>query len=87
MAEDAVEAGEAIQILTESSGEAVQVSTQIVASSQQQLVGMDQIGTAMQNINQAGMETAASMTQSEESVKNLHELGQKLKELVEQFKM
>jgi len=82
-----VQAGEAIRILTESSGEAVQVSTQIVASSQQQLVGMDQIGTAMQNINQAGMETAASMTQAEDSVKNLHELGQKLKELVEQFKM
>jgi methyl-accepting chemotaxis protein len=82
-----VQAGEAIRILSESSGEAVQVSTQIVASSQQQLVGMDQIGTAMQNINQAGMETAASMTQAEESVKNLHELGQKLKELVEQFKI
>jgi methyl-accepting chemotaxis protein len=82
-----VQAGEAIRILTESSGEAVQVSTQIVASSQQQLVGMDQIGTAMHNINQAGMETAASMTQAEDSVKNLHELGQKLKELVEQFKM
>jgi len=82
-----VQAGEAIRILAESSEEAVQVSTQIVASSQQQLVGMDQIGTAMQNINQAGMETATSMTQSEESVKNLHELGQKLKELVEQFKM
>jgi methyl-accepting chemotaxis protein len=82
-----VQAGEAIRILTESSGEAAQVSTQIVASSQQQLVGMDQIGTAMQNINQAGIETAASMTQAEDSVKNLHELGQKLKELVEQFKM
>jgi methyl-accepting chemotaxis protein len=81
------QAGEAIRVLAESSSEAVQVSTQIVASSQQQLVGMDQIGTAMQNINQAGMETAASMTQAEESVKNLHELGQKLKELVEQFKM
>ncbi len=82
-----VQTGEAIRILTETSGDAVQVSTQIVASSQQQLVGMDQIGTAMQNINQAGMETSASMTQAEDSVKNLHELGQKLKELVEQFKM
>lgn len=82
-----VQAGEAIRILAESSAEAVQVSTQIVASGKQQLVGMDQIGTAMQNINQAGMETTASMTQTEESVKNLHELGQKLKELVEQFKM
>jgi methyl-accepting chemotaxis protein len=82
-----VQAGEAIRILTESSEEAAQVSTQIVASSQQQLVGMDQIGIAMQSINQAGMETSASMTQAEDSVKNLHELGQNLKELVEQFKM
>jgi len=82
-----VQAGEAIRILTDSSAEAAQVSTQIVASSQQQLVGMDQIGIAMQSINQAGMETSASMTQAEDSVKNLHELGQKLKELVEQFKM
>lgn len=82
-----VQAGEAIRILTDSSAEAAQVSTQIVASSQQQLVGMDQIGIAMQSINQAGIETSASMTQTEDSVKNLHELGQKLKELVEQFKM
>ncbi len=82
-----MQAGEAIRILTKSSEEAAQVSTQIAASSQQQIVGMDQIGTAMQNINQAGMETASSMTQSEESVKNLHGLGEKLKELVEQFKI
>jgi methyl-accepting chemotaxis protein len=80
-------AGEAIRSLTESSAEAVQVSTQIVASSQQQLIGMDQIGMAMQNINQAGLDTAVSMTQAEEALKNLHDLGQKLKELVEQFKM
>jgi methyl-accepting chemotaxis protein len=82
-----LQAGEAIRILTDSSAEAAQVSTQIVASSQQQLVGMDQIGIAMHNINQAGTETSASMTQAEDSLKNLRELGQKLKELVEQFKM
>jgi methyl-accepting chemotaxis protein len=82
-----VQAGEAIRSLTESSSESVQFSTQIVASSQQQLIGMDQIGMAMQNINQAGLDTAASMTQTEEALKNMHDLGQKLKELVEQFKM
>jgi methyl-accepting chemotaxis protein len=82
-----IQAGEAIRMLTQSSEEAAQVSTQIVASSQQQLIGMDQIGIAMQNINQAGMETAASMIQAEDSIKNLHELGQKLKEIAEQFKM
>ena len=79
--------GEAIRILSESSNEAVQAATQIVASSQQQVVGMDQIGIAMQNINQAGTETAVSMVQSEKAAKNLSELGMKLKELVERFKV
>jgi methyl-accepting chemotaxis protein len=47
---------------------------------------MDQIGVAMENINQAGAQTATSMKQAEIAAQNLHELGQKLKELVEQFK-
>jgi len=81
------QAGEAIRVLAESTGEAVQTAVQIVASSQQQVVGMDQIGTAMENINQAGAETAASMRQAEVSAQNLHELGQKLKKLVEQYKI
>jgi PAS domain S-box-containing protein len=79
-------AGEAIRILAESSNEAVQASTQIVASSQQQVVGMDQIGIAMQNISQAGTETAVSMAQAERSARSLYELGQKLKDLIGDFK-
>jgi PAS domain S-box-containing protein len=79
-------AGEAIRILSESSNEAVQAATQIVSSSQQQVIGMDQIGVAMQNINQAGAETAVSMVQSEKAAKNLNDLGQKLKDMVERFK-
>jgi methyl-accepting chemotaxis protein len=80
------QAGEAIRVLAEGIGEAVQAATQIAASSQQQVVGMDQIGTAMENINQAGAETAASMRQMETAAKNLHELGEKLKQLIEQYK-
>jgi methyl-accepting chemotaxis protein len=79
------QAGEAIRVLTESSVEAAQTATQIVASSQQQVVGMDQIGTAMENINQAGAQTAASMRQAETAAQNLHELGDKLKQLVGQI--
>jgi methyl-accepting chemotaxis protein len=82
-----VKAGEAIQALAESIGEAVQAATQIAASSQQQVVGMDQIGTAMENINQAGAETAASMRQMETAARNLNELGEKLKQLVQQYKV
>jgi methyl-accepting chemotaxis protein len=80
------QAGDAIRILTASSEEAAQSATQIAVSSQQQVVGMDQIGIAMESINQAGTQTAASMHQAEIAAKNLHELGIKLKELVERYK-
>jgi methyl-accepting chemotaxis protein len=80
------QAGEAILALAESSTEAAQTATQIVASSQQQVVGMDQIGIAMESINQAGAQTAASMRQAETAAQNLHELGLKMKGLVEQYK-
>ena len=82
--QQSIQAGEAIRILAESSNAAEQAATQIVASIQQQVIGMDQISVAMQNINQAGTETAASMVQTEKSARSLHELGQKLKNLVEQ---
>ena len=81
-----VAAGDAIRYLAESSSEAAQAATQIVASSQQQVIGMDQIGVAMQNMNQAGTETAVSMVQAEKSAKNLYELGQRLKNLIDRFK-
>jgi methyl-accepting chemotaxis protein len=90
----AVEAGvkqsaqtkECIRVLADNIAEAVQTTMQIVASSQQQVVGMNQIVTAMENINQAGSETSTSMKQAETAARNLHELGQKLKGLVDQFK-
>jgi len=83
----ATQAGEAIRVLADTSSEAMQVATQIVASSQQQVVGMNQIGVAMENINQAGSQNAISMKQMEVAAQNLHQMGQKLRELTEQFKV
>jgi methyl-accepting chemotaxis protein len=57
----AAQAGEAIRALAETSGQAVEAAVQIAASSQQQVVGMDQIGAAMESINQAGAQNASSM--------------------------
>ena len=79
-------AGEAITMLSETSDAAVQAAAQIVASSQEQVVGMDQIGIAMENINQAGAQAATSMHQMEVSAQDLHELGKTLQRLVAQFK-
>jgi methyl-accepting chemotaxis protein len=81
------QAGESIRLISKSVNESVLAATQIVASSQQQVVGMDQVGLAMNNINQAGEESAASMMQAETAAKGLHELGQNLKHLVEQYKI
>ena len=81
------QAGESIRKLAEGSNKAMEAAIQIVASSQQQVIGMDQICLAMSNINQAGTENATSMMQTEKAAKNLHELGQKLKQLVEQYKI
>jgi len=81
------QAGESIRQLAQSVNESVQAATQIVASSQQQVVGMDQVSIAMNNINQASAENAASMTQAEKAARDLNDLGQKLKQLVEQYKI
>lgn len=80
-------AGEAIQVLTESTRDAANVAIQIVASSKQQLIGMDQIGLAIKTINQAGSENASSMKQVKQSARDLNELGLKLKALVETSKL
>jgi len=47
------------------------------------LVGMDQVALAMENIKQASTQNVASTRQAEMAAQNLHQLGQKLKQLVE----
>lgn len=75
-------AGESIQALSGNVSEAAQAATQIAASSQQQLVGMDQVAGAMENIKQASTQNVASARQLETSARNINELGQRLKQLV-----
>jgi len=82
-----IEAGEAIRLLADSITESANASTQIAASSQQQMVGMDQVALAMENIKEASTLSVTGTQQAEQSAQNLHELGQKLKRLVEQFKL
>jgi len=79
------EAGEAIRRLADSITESAQAALQIAASTQQQLAGVDQVAQAMENIKQASMQNLSGMKQAEESAKSLHDLGQKLKGLVESY--
>jgi PAS domain S-box-containing protein len=80
------QAGEAVQQLAESIAAAAQAATQIAASAQQQLVGMDQVALAMENIKQASSKNVAGTKQAETAAQTLHALGQNLKHLVEQYK-
>ncbi len=81
------EAGESIRLLAESVSEAAQAAMQIAASSQQQMVGMDQVALAMENIKQASLQNVAGTRQAETAAHSLHELGQKLKGVAEQYKV
>jgi methyl-accepting chemotaxis protein len=80
-------AGESIGALAGSVSEAAQAAMQIAASSQQQLVGMDQIALAISNIQQATTQNVAGTKQLEASARGLQELGGRLKVLVERQKV
>jgi methyl-accepting chemotaxis protein len=79
--------GDAIKDLYKSIAEASQAVTQIAASSQQQLVGMDQVALAMVNIKHATTQNATSTKQVESTVRSLQDLGKRLKKIVERYKV
>jgi hypothetical protein len=81
------EAGEAIRLLADLISETAQAAAQIAASSQQQLVGMNQVAQAMENINQAGTQNATSTRQAESIAQDLYGLGKRLKQLVDQYNL
>jgi methyl-accepting chemotaxis protein len=80
-------AGESIQALAGSVTEAAQAATQIAASSQQQLVGVDQVAAAMESIKQASTQNVASAGQLASAARNLNDLGHRLKQMVERYKV
>ena len=79
-------AGESMQAIVASVTEAGQAATQIAASSQQQLAGMGQVASAMENIKQASTESVSSTQQTESTARNLHDLSEKLLRMVERPK-
>jgi methyl-accepting chemotaxis protein len=77
------EAGESILTLAANVTDAAQASTLIAASSQQQLIGVDQVAMAMQNIKQSTVQNADNARQLEASARHLNELSEKLKGMAE----
>ncbi|MBI9068213.1 MAG: CHASE3 domain-containing protein [Salinivirgaceae bacterium] len=80
-------ASEVITTLAASIEQAAQSSLQIAAASQQQVVGMDQIATAMESINETSVQSSSSAKQTEESLTGLNDLGVKLLNLMKKYKL
>nr|WP_294865489.1 HAMP domain-containing methyl-accepting chemotaxis protein [uncultured Pseudogulbenkiania sp.] len=79
--------GEAIHILTDSIDTSNDVALQISATSQQQLIGMDQVASAIGNIRQASQDNVAGTRQVDQAARNLHQLGLRLQQQASLFKL
>ncbi len=64
-----------------------QMAQQINAGGRQQLVGVEQVATTMQHINQATTQNVASSRQTESAARNLNELAQSLEEEIARYKV
>ncbi|MGC8603405.1 MAG: methyl-accepting chemotaxis protein [Desulfomonilaceae bacterium] len=80
-------AGESITSLCKSVMESAESATIIQASSEQQAIGVDQVSNAMVYIDQAIKQNVAGATQLEEAARQISDLGETLKQLVERYKM
>lgn len=82
-----LEAGESIRILSSNIAEAAHAMTHIAMSSEQQLVGIDQVVTAMASIQHASTQNAESMKKIQAATQNLLGVGASLSALVEQYQL
>ena len=83
----AAQSGDTIRTLADSIAESAQSAGQISVSSQEQLVGMDQLAQAMGDIKDASMQNVDGAKQLEAAIRGLEELGRSLKEMAERFKV
>jgi len=80
-------AGDTIEALSENVTLAAHASSQISSSSEQQLVGMDQLAQAMESIKDASVQNVDGAKQLETATRTLEDLGGKLKELAGKFRV
>jgi methyl-accepting chemotaxis protein len=81
------DAGEAIRQLAASIEDSSNATLQIVTSTQEQAIGMDQIAIAIQSINQASVQNVEGSRQIETAARSLYELNQKLQQLVSRYRV
>lgn len=82
-----VESGTSIAFLASQVNESSHSASQILASNQQQLGGMDQLAAAMENIKESTAQNTDGAKQLEDATNNLKDLAETLKQLAGQFKV
>lgn len=80
-------AKEAIEVLAGSVEDSSQASIEIASSIQEQVSGMDQISIAMTNIQNAAQKNLEITRQAEKTAEDLHELGTRLKNITEKYRV
>ncbi|NVJ22474.1 methyl-accepting chemotaxis protein [Myxococcus sp. AM011] len=79
------EAGSTIQTLSDLLAQASLTAAQIAASANQQATGIAQIRQAMHDVNQATQQGLMSSRQTERAMQDINSMGQKLKNLLEEY--
>jgi methyl-accepting chemotaxis protein len=82
-----IEAGESIRILSSNIAEAARAMTHIAVSSEQQLMGIDQVVGAMTSIQHASGQNAENMKRIQAATQNLLGVGASLSALLEQYQL
>lgn len=76
-----------IRNLLESTHGNMQAFRQIIAGTNQQQIGIDQITQGMQDIRQAGQQTVVGISELEQATSNLKAMSSQLKAILQQYKV
>jgi methyl-accepting chemotaxis protein len=80
-------AGDSIEALSGSVANSSQAAGVIDTSTEQQFIGVDQVSSAMTNIEEAMQQNLTGTVQLEASAKRLQDLGDQLKQLVDRYRI
>lgn len=84
--QQSAQTNQSIHSLAQEITKVIQAATQIAVSSQQQLIGVEQVTIAMGNIKEASHQQVEHMRQIEAGIRGLNEVGQGLKNLALEYK-
>jgi len=83
----ATEVGEALRNLAQSISDWAMMMQQIVSTTQQQYIGIDQVTLAMESIKVASAQNVSGARQLEGASRGLDDLGKRLQSLVAHYKV